>query len=124
MATTGSTWQVLGGTSGLALQNLTIGAAGAALGTATSLRQVPTLLGDLATGKQRLTLRSSASAGVATDALVVHNGGVVPGTATVQRAIDPSVNPGLGYHHFSTPTSTSTVIRHYQQETGRRLSTS
>jgi hypothetical protein len=109
LATNGSTQQVLGGTSALTLQNLTIGAAGATLGTATSLRQVLTLLGDLATTGQSLTLRSSASAGVATDALVVNNGGVVLGTVTVQRAIDPSVNPGLGYRHFSTPMSTSTV---------------
>jgi hypothetical protein len=109
VATNGSARQVLGGTSVLALQNLTIGAAGATLGTATSLRQVLTLLGDLATGGQPLTLRSSASGGAATDALVVNNGGVVLGTATVQRAIDPSVNPGLGYRHLSTPMSTSTV---------------
>jgi hypothetical protein len=103
VATTGSARQALGGSSPLALSSLTIGAAGATLGTATSLRQVLTLVGDLATSGQPLTLRSSVSGGVATDALVVNSGGVVVGTATVQRSIDPSLNPGLGYRHLSTP---------------------
>ena len=30
-------------------------------------------------------------------------------TATVQRAIDPRLNSGPGYHHFSAPVSTATV---------------
>jgi hypothetical protein len=109
LATTGSARQVLGGSSPLALQNLTIGAAGATLGTATSLRQVLTLLGDLATGGQTLTLRSSVSGGVTTDALVVNSGGSVTGQVTLQRAIDPSVNSGLGYRHFSAPVGQATV---------------
>jgi hypothetical protein len=33
----------------------------------------------------------------------------VNGTVTVQRAIDPSVNPGPGYRHYSSPVSNSTV---------------
>jgi hypothetical protein len=109
LATTGSAGQTLGGSSPLALYNLSIGAAGTTLGTATSLRQVLTLTGDLTTSGQTLTLRSSVSGGMATDALVVNSGGVVVGTATVQRAIDPSLNPNAGYRHYSTPVSGSTV---------------
>ena len=109
VATSGSAFQYLGGTNPLALQNLTIGAAGATLGTAMSFRRVLTLVGNLTTNGQALTLRSSVSGGVATDGLVVNSGGVVVGTATVQRAIDPSLNPGLGYRHYSSPVSNSTV---------------
>jgi len=109
LATTGSTQQVLGGSSLLTLRNLRIGAAGATLGTYTSLGEVLTLLGDLATAGQTLVLKSSVSGGVATDALVVNSGGVVVGTATVERAIDPSLNPGLGYRHLSPPVSPATV---------------
>ena len=109
LATTGSTAQTLVGSSLLALQNLTIGTAGAALSTATSFRGVLTLAGDLTTNGQALTLLSGMSGGVPTDGLVVNSGGVVVGTATVQRAIDPSLNSGLGYRHYSAPVSTSTV---------------
>jgi hypothetical protein len=109
VATSGSTSQTLGGSSPLALQNLTIGAAGATLGTSLSFQRVLTLLGDLSTNGQPLTLLSSLSSGVATDGLVVNNGGVVLGTATVQRAIDPSVNPALGYRHYSAPVRNSTM---------------
>ncbi|MDO7874882.1 T9SS type A sorting domain-containing protein [Hymenobacter sp. ASUV-10] len=35
--------------------------------------------------------------------------GVVAGPARVQRAIDPSVNPGTGYRHYSAPVTGSTV---------------
>ncbi len=109
VATTGTSPQMLGGSSALALQNLTIGAAGAVLGTPASWMGTLTLTGDLATNGQPLTLRSSVSGGAVTDALVVNSGGGVVGPATVQRAIDPSLNPGLGYRHFSPPVNYTTV---------------
>jgi len=109
LATTGSAQQVLGGSSLLTLRNLSIGAAGATLGTYTSLSEVLTLLGDLATAGHPLELSSSVNGGIATDALVVNSGGVVVGAATVERAIDPSLNPGLGYRHLSPPVSPATV---------------
>jgi hypothetical protein len=109
LATSGTATQTLGGGSPLALQNLAIGAAGAALGTPTSFQGALTLLGDLTTNGQPLTLLSSASGGAALDGLVVNSGGVVVGTATVQRAIDPSANAGVGYRHFSAPVSNATV---------------
>ncbi len=109
VATTGTTAQTLGGSSLLALQNLTVGAAGASLGTAASWAGTLTLTGDPTTNGQPLTLRSSLSGGVVSDALVVNSGGAVAGPVTVQRAIDPSQNPGLGYRHFSPPVNYTTV---------------
>ena len=63
--------------------------------------------GNLVLNGNALTLLSSASG----TALVVNRstGGVV-GTATVQRYIDPSLNPGLGYRHYSAPVSGATVV--------------
>lgn len=109
LATSGAVNQLLGGSSASTYQNLTIGAGGATLGTATSIRGVLTLVGNLATNSKVLTLLSSVSGGVATDALVVNSGGLVTGTAIVQRAIDPSVNAGLGYRQYAAPVSNTTV---------------
>jgi hypothetical protein len=109
LATSGTAGQTLGGGNPLAFQNLTIGAAGATLGTSTSFQGVLTLLGDLATNGQSLTLLSGVSGGAALDGLVVNSGGVVVGTATVQRAIDASLNVGVGYRHYSSPVNTATV---------------
>jgi hypothetical protein len=109
LATTGSASQLLGGSSPLALANLTVGAAGAALRAPASFRSVLTLLGNLSTDNQPLTLLSSVSGGVARDGLVVNSGGVVQGTATVQRALDPTLNAEPGYRHYSAPVRTATV---------------
>jgi endo-1,4-beta-xylanase len=110
LATTGTSSQTLGGSAPLALQSLTVGAAGATLATPVSLATTLTLSGYLTTNGQALTLRSSVSNGVVTDALVVNNdGGGVVGEATVQRAIDPTLNPGLGYRHYAPPVNITTV---------------
>ncbi|MDO7884727.1 FG-GAP-like repeat-containing protein [Hymenobacter cheonanensis] len=62
--------------------------------------------GNLLTAGHTLTLLSSASG----TALVVNaSTGVVSGAATVQRYIDPSTNPGLGYRHYAPPVTNSTV---------------
>ena len=62
--------------------------------------------GNLVLNGNGLTLLSSAAG----TALAVNSGtGVVVGTATVQRYIDPSLNPGPGYRHFSAPVSNTTV---------------
>jgi hypothetical protein len=95
------------GSSSSRFWNLTTQASGAALGTtaSTAVQRVLTLTGDLTTNGNPFILLS----GSAGDALVVNSGGVVMGNATVQRYITPSLNPGLGYHHYSAPVSTSTV---------------
>ncbi|GAB3869370.1 hypothetical protein GCM10028824_16220 [Hymenobacter segetis] len=59
--------------------------------------------GNLITGGQPFTLLSSATG----TAGVVNAGGVVVGTATVQRYID-NANP-IGYRHYSAPVSNTTV---------------
>ncbi len=63
--------------------------------------------GNLTTSNtQRLTLLSTPTAGTA---LVVNTNGVVTGPAIVQRAIDPAFNNGLGYRHYSSPVSNTTL---------------
>ncbi|MDQ2772409.1 MAG: DUF4394 domain-containing protein [Bacteroidota bacterium] len=62
-------------------------------------------MGNLNTGGLTFTLVSKASG----TAGVVNTGGVVVGTVTVQRYIDPSLNAGPGYRHFSSPVANSTV---------------
>jgi hypothetical protein len=109
VVTSGTTSQALGGNSGLTFQSLTVGPAGASLSIAARFQGVLTLQGNLATNGQPLTLLSSVRNGVATDGLVVNNGGVVTGTVTVQRAIDPSVNAGAGYRQYAAPVSNTTV---------------
>ncbi|GAB3583208.1 right-handed parallel beta-helix repeat-containing protein [Hymenobacter daeguensis] len=109
LATSGATSQLLGGSGGLTLQSLTVGPAGATLGSAARFRGVLTLLGNLSTNGQPLTLLSSVSNGVATDGLVVNSGGAVLGTATVQRAIDPGQNAGMGYRQYAAPVGNTTV---------------
>ncbi|GAA4021569.1 hypothetical protein GCM10022409_01550 [Hymenobacter glaciei] len=63
--------------------------------------------GNLVLNGQALTLPSDANG----TALVVNSGtGIVQGNTTlVQRYIDPSLNSGLGYRHYSSPVSNSTV---------------
>ena len=57
--------------------------------------------GNLTTSSsQMLTLLSTPTAGTA---LVVNTNGSVTGPATMQRAIDPTFNGGLGYRHYSSP---------------------
>ena len=74
----------------------------------TAVTQVVTVggAGNLSLTGQTLTLLSSASG----TALVVNSGtGAVTGTAIVQRYIDPSLNSGMGYRHYSAPVSNSSV---------------
>ncbi|WP_234795084.1 fibronectin type III domain-containing protein [Hymenobacter arizonensis] len=81
-------------------------ATGLSLSQALSVTQVLRLEnGNLATTGQSLTLLSSAAG----TALVDNRGGVVVGTATVQRYIDPSRNGGVGYRHYSAPVANTTV---------------
>ena len=62
--------------------------------------------GNLVLNGNNLTLLSSASS----TALAVNSStGAVVGTATVQRYIDATINPGPGYRHFSAPVSNTTV---------------
>ena len=103
----GTVAQVTG--SGLPARVLNLGVSntsGVTLSQAVSVTQVVRLqMGNLNTGGQMLTLLSSASS----TALVDNRGGVVTGTATVQRYIDPSRNGGPGYRHYSAPVTNTTV---------------
>jgi len=77
------------------------------LSGALTIRQVLTLnAGSLNQNGQGLTLLSDASG----TALVANLGnGQVLGATTVQRYIDPTLNPGLGYRHLAAPVFDATV---------------
>ncbi len=78
------------------------------LSQALAIRQVLTLNnGNVDPSGQRLTLLSDASG----TALIANLGtGQVPGnTVVVQRYIDPTLNPGLGYRHLAAPVAVVTV---------------
>ena len=99
--------------SGLGLpsqvRSLTVNGAGLTLNNG-GVRIVQTLAltnGNLTTStSQMLTLLSTKTAGTA---LVVNTNGVVNGPATMQRAINPAFNAGLGYRHYSSPVRATTL---------------
>ncbi|GAB3828138.1 hypothetical protein GCM10028821_13010 [Hymenobacter jeollabukensis] len=78
------------------------------LSQAVAVRQVLTLnAGSLNLNSRSLTLLSDATG----TALVANlgNGSVLGTTVTVQRYIDPTLNPGLGYRHLVAPVANATV---------------
>lgn len=90
------------------IQNLTIGNSGVTFQgpRAVQVRRMLTLDGQLTTNGNALLLMSDAAG----TAMVVNNvGGAVVGNATVQRYLESSANPGLGYRHFSSPVTNTTV---------------
>ena len=103
----GSTTSNILGSQAIRFWNLTVQAGGAQLSTSAgaSMQRVLTLTGNFATQGNVFTIESNSTG----DALVVNSGGVVVGNTTVQRYINPSVNPGLGYRHYSAPVSNSNV---------------
>lgn len=96
------------GSSSSRFWNLTVGSSGAQLSASAgaSVRRVLTLTGSLTTQNNTFTLESNTTTG---DAMVVNSGGVVVGNATVQRAIDPTMNAGVGYRHYSSPVANTTM---------------
>lgn len=62
--------------------------------------------GNLTTGGNTFTLRSVRGQG---SAVLDNTGGVVSGTATVQRAVDATNGSNIGYHHYSAPVSNTTL---------------
>ncbi len=102
---TGPASQTLGGSGPTTFWSLTVGAGNATLGAAASVQRVLTLTGNLTTNANALTLLSS-SAGTA---MVVNTGGRVVGAATMQRYLNPSLNSGLGYRHYSSPVQATSV---------------
>ncbi|MBO2011797.1 Ig-like domain-containing protein [Hymenobacter negativus] len=89
-------WSLTVGPNGVQLNNSNV----------TSVRRVLALNGNFTTNGNPFTLISDAAG----TAMVVNNGGaVVNGNTTVQRYIDPSLNPNLGYRHVSPAISSATV---------------
>ncbi|KAA9325004.1 SBBP repeat-containing protein [Adhaeribacter soli] len=101
----GSVMQIIGGANPSTFHDLTISSAGASLAGPVSVQRMLTLNGNLNTNGNTFTLLSNASG----TAMVVNAGGVVNGTAKVQRYIDPSLNLGTGYRHFASPVTSTTI---------------
>jgi hypothetical protein len=107
LATNGVAAQVLTGQP-FTIGNVTVGSAGATLGTNVSLAGVLMLNGNLTATGQVLTLLSTTSG----TAMVVNNGvAAVTGPVTVQRYVGPAQNAGLGYRHVAAPVAGTTVNR-------------
>ena len=110
VAFTNTSAQTVDGSSLNRFWNLRVGATGstvsnASLASPATVRRLLTLNGSLTTNGQPFMLESTP----ALTAMVFNNGGFVNGTSTVQRAIDPTLNPGVGYHHYSSPVVSTTV---------------
>jgi hypothetical protein len=95
------------GASNTRFWNLTVGPNGAQQSTSasTSVQRLLLLNGNFSTNGNSFTLESNANL----TAQVTNNNGVVNGNVTVQRYINPSLNPNLGYRHISTAVSGQTV---------------
>ena len=105
VALSGVAPQAVGGAREARFWNLSVGATGAALSGPAALQRVLTLGADLNTNGRAFTLLS----GPGGTALVVNSNGVVNGNATVQRYLDPRLNAGPGYRHYSAPVRNTTV---------------
>ncbi len=104
----GSTLGSVLGSGNTSFWNLTVGANGAQQSTSatTSVQRLLTLNGSFATNGNPFTLLSDATG----TAMVVNTGSnTVNGNVTVQRYLDPSLNPNLGYRHVAAPISNATV---------------
>ena len=101
----GTTAQTIGGSAASTFFDLSVGGPGATLAGSVAVQRGLLLNGNLNTAGQPFTLLSNATG----TAMVVNNGGVVTGQASVQRYIAPSQNAGLGYRHYSAPVSGSSV---------------
>ncbi|MDQ2772719.1 MAG: T9SS type A sorting domain-containing protein [Bacteroidota bacterium] len=106
----GTVAQVAGGALPGQVRNLTTtNPANVTLNNSETVNQVLTVggAGDLVLNGKTLTLPSGAGG----TALVVNSGtGAVQGsTVVVQRYLDPSLNAGLGYRHYSAPVAATTV---------------
>jgi hypothetical protein len=105
LLTAGGAAQSFGGSSAISIANLTVGSAGLQLSTGLGVARLLTLNGNLTSGGN-LTLLSGPSG----TAMVVNNGSAaVSGAATVQRYLDPSLNPGPGYRHLAAPVTGTTL---------------
>ena len=106
----GTAAQVTGALMPTTARNLTVNnSAGVTLTNALAISQLVSLQsGNLITGGKVFTLLSVAGQGTA---LIDNTGGIVSGTGTMQRAIDPEPSNGenIGYHHYSSPVASTTI---------------
>jgi hypothetical protein len=102
-----TTFSNIFGAGNIRFWNLTAGPSGVQLSTSigASVQRLLLLNGNFSTNGNSFVLESNANL----TAQVTNNNGVVNGNVTVQRYIDPSLNPNLGYRHVSTAVSGQTV---------------
>lgn len=101
----GSTVQQIAGPARTSFRNLVVGPAGAQTTGPIAVERGLSCRGNLSIGtNQPCTLLSTPTG----PGYVVNAGGTVQGVVTVQRYIDPSINPGLGYRHLSSPVNNTT----------------
>jgi hypothetical protein len=101
----GTAAQTISGTLTTFPNLTTSSAATTNIGGPVAIRRGLTVRNILATNGQTLTLLSSAAG----TAYIVPSSGTITGNVTVQRYIDPSLNNGVGYRHFSSPVNNATV---------------
>lgn len=105
VALVGTTQQRIMGPAPTSFHNLSIGTAGAVTQAAVSIERGLIVKGDLTVGSgQPFTLLSTATG----PSYVISAGGKVYGTVSAQRYLDPSLNPGQGYRHLSSPVDNTT----------------
>ena len=97
--------QTIGGTVATSFRNLSVGPAGAVTSTPVVVERGLTLRGNLTVGFNQTVGVLSTAIG---PGYVVNDGGTVIGAVSVQRYIDPSINPGYGYRHLSSPVANTT----------------
>lgn len=115
ITTLGTTLHTIDGTASgtggvLTVNDLLVSSSpGAILTTPLRINRLLSLTGNLTTTTAGPLTLLSATGVTGITSFVVNNPGVVIGTVTMQRAIDNSINPGLGYRHYSAPVSNTTV---------------
>ena len=110
IALTSAANQTIGGSAATTFFNLNVGASGATLASPAAIKRLLTLNGNLTTSGQTFTLLSTVGDGITEQGQVVNIGtATVVGNATVQRAIDGSLNQGIGYRHYSSPVAAANV---------------
>lgn len=107
VALVGPVTQLISGPAATSFRNLTIGPAGATTAGPVAVERGLVVRGNLTVGtNQSFTLLSTATG----PGYVINAGGKVLGTVSVQRYVDPSLNPGLGYRHLSSPVDNTTFL--------------
>ena len=99
--------QTVGGNSRTTFWDLEINGPAVSLANAVDVRRILSINSNLTTNGNALTIRSGPDfTGIVN---FKNTSTSIIGDVTVQRYIDPSLNAGLGYRHYSSPMQSTTV---------------